>query len=154
MSVEDHASSISKRHQRLHPRSFTLYTRIHTLLYRLTGGVLGGKFGKNTFLLLTTIGRKSGKRRTTPLIYLAQKERFLLVASNRGVGTLPNWWLNVRATTRAQVQVGPKSFQVTARQASQEERQQLWPLLVANYPDYERYQQQTAYPLPIIILQP
>lgn len=134
-------------------RIFAFYTRAHTFFYRLTGGIIGGRVGKSKVLLLTTTGRKSGRQYTTPLFYLADKDQFVLVASNRGTGKLPNWWLNMRDTLAAQIQVGRRVLQVTARQAQPEERQQLWPQLVANYPDYDTYQQHTSYDIPVVILQ-
>ena len=122
-------------------------------LYRLTGGMIGGRVGKSPVLLLTTIGRKSGKEYTTPLFYLAEGNRFALVASNRGTGKLPNWWLNMRDTLTAHIQVGSRKLAVTAKQAEPEERQRLWPRLVAQYADYENYQKQTPYDIPVVILQ-
>jgi F420H(2)-dependent quinone reductase len=123
-------------------------------LYRLTGGAIGGRMQGMSALLLTTTGRKSGKRYTTPVLYRPENNHFLVVASNGGNGKLPNWWLNARSGTPIDIQIGRTRQQVSAQQVSAEERQRLWPLLVAAYPTYEKYQQHTAYPIPVVILSP
>ena len=105
-------------------------------------------------LLLTTTGRKSGKRYTTPVLYRAENNHFLVVASNGGSGRLPNWWLNARHGSPIDIQIGRTRQQVRAKEMSAEERQRLWSLLIAAYPTYEKYQQRTAYPIPVIILSP
>ncbi len=105
-------------------------------------------------LLLTTTGRKSGKQYTTPVLYRPENDHFLVVASNGGSGKLPNWWLNMRTGTPVHIEIGRTHQRVRARQADGEERQRFWPLLVADYPGYEKYQQRTAYPIPVVILSP
>ena len=86
-------------------------------LYRLTNGTVGGKLGGRPILLLTTIGRKSGKERVTPLLYLPEGDHFIVIASNWGEANHPMWWLNLQANPRAKIQIGPKIIPVTARQA-------------------------------------
>jgi deazaflavin-dependent oxidoreductase (nitroreductase family) len=151
MSIE---KPIQSKNNTIGNRLFTFYTRAHVFLYRLTGGMIGGRVGKSAVLLLMTVGRKSGKEYTTPLFYLADGNRFVLVASNRGTGKLPNWWLNMRDTSVAHIQVGRRKLAVTAKQAEPEERQRLWSQLVAQYADYDNYQKQTPYDIPVIILRP
>lgn len=128
-------------------------TNIHTSVYRWTGGSIGGHMGKSPVLLLTTIGRKSGVARTTPLIYLADGTRIILVASNGGAQKHPLWWRNLLANPRAEVEVGRQHLHMTARQATPEERTQLWPRLVATYGPYEDYQKRTTREIPIVILE-
>ena len=105
-------------------------------------------------LLLTTTGRKTGKQRTTPLLYLKDGDRLVLVASNGGAPKHPTWWLNLQARPEAEVQIGSKKIRVTARQADQEERNQLWSKVVAMYPDYANYQKRAEREIPVVILQP
>lgn len=105
-------------------------------------------------LLLTTIGRKSGKRYTTPLVYLADGDDYVIVASNGGQARLPNWWLNLRQNNQAHIELGKKELRVSARQASPEERQRLWPRVIAYHAGHEQYQERTPYLLPLIILHP
>ena len=128
-------------------------TRIHTSLYLWTRGAIGGRMGTSPILLLTTIGRKSGVLRTTPLFYLADGTRFALVASNGGAEQHPLWWRNLLADPRAGVQVGRQNINMMARQATPEERAQLWPRLVAVYAPYADYQKRTSREIPVVILE-
>ncbi len=129
-------------------------TALHTSVYHLTGGKIGGRMVGSPVLLLTTIGRKSGLVRTVPLLYLPDGDRFALVASNGGTAKHPQWWLNLQANPKAQIQVGPRSMTVTATRAEGEERSRLWSKLVEMYPDYANYQKRTPRGIPVVILQP
>lgn len=155
MSVEHHPSKIQARNNAGvsgYVKRFT--NRLVILLYRLTGGAIGGRLQNMSVLLLTSTGRKSGKQYTTPVLYRPANDHFLVVASNGGSGKLPNWWLNVRSGTPVHIEIGRTRQRVRARQADGEERQRFWPLLVADYPGYEKYQERTAYPIPVVILSP
>lgn len=123
-------------------------------LYRLTGGAVGGKMGGRPILLLTTIGRKSGKERVTPLLYLPEGDHFIVIASNWGEANNPMWWLNLQANPRAKIQIGRKTIAVTARQASLEERQRLWPVITSKYSNYADYEKHITREIPVAILTP
>lgn len=124
----------------------------HTLIYRATGGLVGGRILNSPVLLLTTTGRKTGKRRTVPLLYLAERDAVVLVASNGGAVRHPTWWLNLQSNPEAEIQINGTRRRVRARQASPEEKQQLWPLLTAMYPGYQKYQEITDRDIPVVIL--
>ena len=109
--------------------------------------------GKSPVLLLTTIGRKSGLPRTTPLMYLADGARIILVASNGGAEKHPLWWRNLLANPHAEVQIGREQVRMTARQATPEEHAQLWPRLVAMYGPYADYQKRTSREIPVVVLE-
>ncbi len=128
--------------------------RIHRALYRLTAGALGSKLAGKPMLLLTTIGRKTGKSRTTPLQYLEDGENLVIVASNGGNPRHPAWWFNLERNPEAEAQVGKVTRRVRAETASEEERSRLWPLLVETYPGYEEYQKGTERTIPVVILRP
>ncbi len=130
------------------------FTELHIKLYRLTGGVLGRKFGKYVFLLLTAVGRKSGKERVTPLFYQAEGGRFLVIASNWGGEKDPLWWLNLQANPRAHIQIGRRTIAVTATRADPEEHKRLWPEIAARYSRFARYQAGITREIPIVILTP
>jgi F420H(2)-dependent quinone reductase len=103
---------------------------LHATLYRLTNGRIGGRFiAGSPILLLTTNGRKSGKRRTRPLAYVRDGERYVLCASNGGSPQHPGWYHNLAATGRAEIQVGAEQLAVSARTADPAERSQLFPAL-------------------------
>jgi deazaflavin-dependent oxidoreductase (nitroreductase family) len=122
-------------------------------LYRLSGGGIAGTFRGVPVLLLTTTGRKTGKKRTKPLLYLLDNDQVVLVASHGGAPTDPIWWRNLQRNPHAEVQIKRTILQVEAREATSEERERLWPKLVALYPDYENYQKRTTRTIPIVILQ-
>lgn len=122
--------------------------------YRRTGGRIGGRFGGAPVLLLDHVGRRSGARRTTPLLYLDDGGDLVLVGSRGGSKAPPAWWLNLEAQPRTVVQVGPHRRQVVARTASGEEKARLWPRLVDLYPDYQTYQNRTDRDIPVIVLEP
>lgn len=128
-------------------------TNLHKFLYRLSGGTIGGRMFGVPVLLLTTIGRKTGKQRTTPLMYLTDNDRVVLVASNGGAVRHPLWWQNLLANPRAEVEIGRTRQRMTARIATPEERTTLWPRLVALYPSYADYQKRTPREIPVVILQ-
>ncbi len=130
------------------------FTGAHTFVYRLSGGKVGGRFGKSPVLLLTTTGRKTGKQRTIPLLYLKDGDNLILVASNGGSPAHPVWWLNLQAKPEAVVEVGKKKLPMRARQADAEEHKRLWPLVVAMYADYAKYQKKTTREIPVVILYP
>ncbi|GHO93147.1 hypothetical protein KSF_031950 [Reticulibacter mediterranei] len=126
----------------------------HVALYRLSGGIIAGRAQHMPILLLTTLGRKSGKLHTTALVYMPDGDNFVVVASNGGQARLPNWWLNMRKNKQASIEVGRKRLKVSIQEATLEERQRLWPRVIAYHAGHEAYQERTPYPLPLVILHP
>lgn len=131
------------------------FSALNVLVYRWSGGRLMGRFpGGAPVCLLTTYGRKSGRKRTVPLLYLADGANIVLVASQGGAPTHPAWYLNLEARSGAEVEIGRRRFPVTGRRASSEEKAMLWPRLVAIYPPYADYQARTERDIPVVILTP
>lgn len=126
---------------------------IHAALYRATGGRVGGTMMKVPILLLTTRGRKSGKERTTPLMYGRDGDNLVLIASVGGAPRNPAWYWNVRAQ-EAEVELGRERRRVRARDAEGEERDRLWAQMVGLYPGYADYQQKTTRRIPVVVLEP
>jgi F420H(2)-dependent quinone reductase len=133
----------------------------HTWLYRRTGGRLGRKWHVGSALrrgvpvcLLTTTGRKSGLPRTVPLLHMADGEDAVLVASQGGLPTNPQWYYNVLAEPAVTVQIGRRTRAMRARVADAGERAVLWPRLVRLYADYENYQSWTDREIPVVICEP
>ena len=132
-----------------------LMSRLNTWAYRATGGRVGGKFRSGApVMLLTTIGRKSGRRLTIPLLYLRDEGRILTVASKGGMDHHPLWYRNLVANPAVDVQIGTETSAMQAHTASDAEKSALWPKLVAMYPDYETYQARTARNIPVVVLTP
>jgi deazaflavin-dependent oxidoreductase (nitroreductase family) len=128
--------------------------RLHTRLYRATGGRIGHNAGQITNLLLTTLGRKSGELRTVPLAYLEDGDSYVVVASNGGADRHPAWWLNLRKQPDATVEIGKRKLPVRAALATAAERDRLWPKLTEVNPFYSRYEQITDRQIPVVILRP
>jgi deazaflavin-dependent oxidoreductase (nitroreductase family) len=119
----------------------------------VSGGRLAGRIaGGAPVLLLTTTGRKSGKQRTTPLLYLDDAGRYVVIASVGGAPKHPAWYLNLLTNPAATVEVGKRKLAVTAATASPEERARLWPLAVQMYAGYAGYQAKTTREIPVVIL--
>jgi deazaflavin-dependent oxidoreductase (nitroreductase family) len=136
-------------------RVFNEMTRVHTLAYRLTRGVVGGRIpGGAPMLLLDHVGAKSARKRTNPLVYLRDDPNFVIVASKGGSHRHPAWFHNLRAHPETTVQVGSRRLPVTARVATPAERSRLWPEVVGTYGGYEGYQRRTEREIPLVILEP
>ncbi len=130
-------------------------SRIHVTLFRLTGGRVGSRIGNNLpVLLLTTTGRKTGKRRTTPLLYVEDGGRYVIVASVGGAPKHPAWYLNLRADPSATIEVGSRTLAVRAETAEADERDRLWQALTRMYPTYDAYQARTTRTIPVVALTP
>jgi len=127
-------------------------------LYRATGGRLGGKWRVGSAFpwgipvcLLTTTGRKSGQPRISPLLFLEDGDRVVLVASQGGLPKNPMWYLNIRADPDVTIQIKSRIRKMRARVATDEERAELWPRLVAMYADFDNYQSWTERQIPVVI---
>jgi deazaflavin-dependent oxidoreductase (nitroreductase family) len=127
---------------------------VHSRVYRLTGGRVGGRIGRLPVLLLTTTGRKSGEPRTQPLGYMHAGDGYAVIASKGGAAQHPFWYLNLRANPLAEVTVGRATRRVRARDAQGEERERLWRALADLYPGYDRYAQKTSRQIPVVVLEP
>jgi deazaflavin-dependent oxidoreductase (nitroreductase family) len=126
----------------------------HVKRYRETDGEEGHIWQKgSTVALLTTTGRKSGEERTTPLIYGQSNGHHMVVASKGGSDAPPAWYLNLQEDPEAELQVKADKFKVRARDATPEEKPELWKQMTAQWPDYDEYQKQTDREIPVVILE-
>jgi deazaflavin-dependent oxidoreductase (nitroreductase family) len=127
----------------------------HTALYRASRGLIGHRVpGFAPMLLLDQVGVKSGRRRTSPLVYGRDGENLILVASKGGHPKNPAWFGNLIAHPDTTVQVGSRRIEVRARVATPAERERLWALMVGVYGGYEGYQQRTEREIPLVVLEP
>jgi deazaflavin-dependent oxidoreductase (nitroreductase family) len=141
--------------RRLLVRSATRYLgALHRVLYRVSGGRIGGRLWDLPVVLLTTTGRKSGKQRTVPLCSLRDGDDVVVIASYGGLDQPPAWWLNLEANPHAELLTGRTRRTVTARNAAPDERARLWAEVTARAPGYLAYERRTTREIPVVILQP
>jgi F420H(2)-dependent quinone reductase len=141
--------------RRLLVRSATRYLgALHRLLYRVSGGRVGGRVWDLPVVLLTTTGRRSGKRRTVPLCSFRDGDDVVVIASYGGLDQPPAWWLNLEANPHAELLDGRTRRLVTARNAGPGERERLWAEVTSRAPGYLEYERRTTREIPVVILQP
>lgn len=140
--------------ERARRRVIRALCRLHVMILRVGRGRVLGRIAGMPVLLLTTTGRRSGKRRTVPLTYLRDGEDLAIVASFGGSDQAPSWLLNLQHDSSASVQLDRVTVAVTARTADAGEQARLWPTVVGTYPGYARYQARTHRPIPIVLLTP
>jgi deazaflavin-dependent oxidoreductase (nitroreductase family) len=136
-----------------HSFSPDLFGPAHVRAYRETDGERGYHWRGTTILLLTTIGHSSGLERTTPLIFRADGDRWVIVASKGGSPDHPRWYKNLLANPEATIQVKHEVIPVRARTAGGAERERLWELMSEDWPDYRDYQKRTEREIPVVVLE-
>jgi deazaflavin-dependent oxidoreductase (nitroreductase family) len=130
-------------------------SKLNTWMYRRNNGEgLGGTFQNIPVALLTTTGRKSGEPRVSPLYYHRDGDTVVVAASKGGSDKHPMWYLNLKADPKVKVQIKSEVLELTARDATEEERQKYWPRLVEMYPTYEDYQSWTDRVIPLVVCEP
>ena len=154
MTVDDSKTLRGREFSPLANKVFRLVSAGHTAVYRATGGKLGARMGGSPVLLLETTGRKSGKKHTTPLLYLPDGRNMVIAASKGGANKHPAWWLNLRENPTTVAQVGDRTVEVRAEETSGDDRERLWRGLVAMYPGYANYQRLTNREIPVVRLRP
>jgi deazaflavin-dependent oxidoreductase (nitroreductase family) len=131
----------------------TLFGKEHVERYRETQGEVGHDWQGTQTLLLTTRGRRSGEPRELPLIYGRNGDDYLVVASKGGADEPPAWYVNLQAEPSVEVQVLGERFPARARTATPEEKRELWPIMTAEWPAYDEYQQKTSREIPVVVLE-
>jgi proline iminopeptidase len=132
----------------------SLFGEDHVRRYRETGGAVGHMWREgSTILLLTTTGRKTGEKRTTPLIYAQDESRYVIVASKGGAPEHPGWYQNLVKTPEVEVQVKSDVFRARARTVSGAERERLWQTANRVWPHYDEYANRTPRQIPVVVLE-
>jgi F420H(2)-dependent quinone reductase len=144
----------SRMSQRIGARGLRWVGKFNIPLYRLSGGRIGGKINQAPVLLLTTTGRKSGQKRTAPVVYLADGEDVVVIGSNAGHNRTPAWSLNLKANPEAEVEVGRERRTVRARVAEGEERAELWRKHNEQYSGFDEYEARTDRDIALFVLEP
>lgn len=121
--------------------------------FRANEGVVGGPFEGASMLLLTTVGRRSGQPRTTPLVYsTTEDDGMVVVASNGGADSDPLWFRNLQAHPHATVEAGAHCFTVLATIVEGEDRARLFAHHAELMPGFKDYQDATDRELPVVVL--
>jgi deazaflavin-dependent oxidoreductase (nitroreductase family) len=130
------------------------FMAFHVLLIRISRGYLGTRFAGLTFLLLHTIGRRSGRHFVTPISYFSVDGHYFLVGSNWGRQHNAGWYYNLLARPRTTIEVRGREIPVEAVPAYGREYDDLWNLAVQRYPGYQGYKETTRRHIPIVVLRP
>lgn len=132
------------------------WVRDQVELYESSGGTQGTTLGDTGLpvVIVTNRGASSGKVRKTPVMRVEHDGRYAMVASKGGAPEHPQWYHNVRAYPRVELQDGPRRQEMIAREVTGEERAQWWKLAVAAFPPYAEYQEKTAREIPVFVLEP
>jgi deazaflavin-dependent oxidoreductase (nitroreductase family) len=120
--------------------------------FRAHRGKSGGPMEGRPLLLLTTTGAKSGQLRTTPVMYIPDGDRLLVIASNAGAATHPDWYRNLVAHPEVTVEVGNETYKAIAMVTEGSERQRLWTRVVELYPFFADHEAKTTRQIPVIVL--
>jgi deazaflavin-dependent oxidoreductase (nitroreductase family) len=121
--------------------------------FRANAGRVGGSFEGAPLLLLHSTGAKSGRERVNPMMYRKVGDAWAVFASKGGADTNPDWYHNLLANPRAQIEVGTDCFDVTARTATDDEREPIWSAQKADYSGFAGYEQRTSRQIPVVILE-
>lgn len=130
-----------------------LFGQEHVRRYRETDGEVGYLWRGVPTLILTTTGRRSGRQRSTPLIFAEDGDAYVIVASKGGAPRHPAWYLNLVDHPKVEVQVKGDRFEALARTAGPGERERLWRLMAGIWPDYDVYQERTTRQIPVVVLE-
>lgn len=133
---------------------FSIFVPFHTWLLRTFKGKVLGTMGPAPVLLLAVPGRKTGKLRTSPLLYVKDGGRYIIIASKAGSPENPDWYENLMANAGGTVQIGESSEQVTPEIVTGPDRDRLWAEMLKIYPTYDDYKQKTTREIPVVALTP
>jgi deazaflavin-dependent oxidoreductase (nitroreductase family) len=122
--------------------------------FRANGGTAGGMFEGKPLLLLHNVGAKSGTSFVTPLVYLADGDNWVIFASKGGAPNNPGWYHNLKAQPAVAIEIGDDTVDVTAEEATGDERERLYSIQEEQQPQFAEYAQKTDRKIPVIVLKP
>jgi deazaflavin-dependent oxidoreductase (nitroreductase family) len=136
------------------PPDVSLVGAEHVRRYQETDGAVGHEWNGVPTLVLTTTGRRSGEPRDSAMIYGQDGSAYVVIASQAGLPTHPNWYHNLTSDPSVRIQVGPDRMDATARTATGAERERLWKLMTGIWPNFDVYQTRTDRVIPVVVLEP
>jgi deazaflavin-dependent oxidoreductase (nitroreductase family) len=120
--------------------------------FRANGGKVGGQFAGAPMILVHHVGAKSGVERVSPMVYFTDGDRMLIVASAAGSPKNPDWYHNLKARPKVDVEVGTETFPVVVEELQADERAQKWAQITAAMPGFAEYQEKTSRVIPVLAL--
>jgi F420H(2)-dependent quinone reductase len=142
------------RNSKFLARLMRYFARAHIWFYQRTNGRLGARLLWFPAALLTTTGRKTGEERITPTLYVRDGDHVVLPASFGGRDQDPQWYRNIKANPKVHMQIRGEHLDLTARDATDEERDRYWPQLTRIYPPYTRYREAADRVIPLVVCEP
>jgi deazaflavin-dependent oxidoreductase (nitroreductase family) len=130
------------------------FMTINAFLIRISKGRVGSKLGKQTVLILHTVGRKSGLARSIPIAYFFHEGKYLIVESNWGKDNHADWYFNLRSNPQSSIEVNGRTIKVNATFAEGDEYVRLWDYVTKKHPPYLDYQKMTKRKIPIAVFEP
>lgn len=116
-----------------------------------SGGEIRGMH-RDRLLLLTTIGARTGERRTTPMLFVRDGDRVVVIASNAGAEADPHWYHNLIMNPLVKVEVGQEVYDATATPLKGDERERVWSRLKAAFPFFSEYEARLERTIPVVAL--
>jgi len=120
--------------------------------FRRNHGKVGGYFEGAPLLLLHTVGRRSGKPRVNPMMYLKDDGRYVVFASKGGADTHPDWYYNLMAHPDIQIEVGDETIDVHAEEVTGPDHDAIYGRQASLYPRFADYQRKTKRIIPVVAL--
>jgi deazaflavin-dependent oxidoreductase (nitroreductase family) len=134
------------------PADMSDYNRRIIEEFRASAGRVGGRWEGRDLLLLTTTGRKSGNKYTTPMVYTRDGDRLLVYASDSGAPTHPDWYLNLVADPEVVVEIGSERYEARATPLEGGERDREYAAQIGRVPAFGEYQENTTRGIPVVAL--
>lgn len=122
--------------------------------FRANGGKVGGPFEGAPLLLLHSTGARSGEPRLHPVMYLEDGDRYVIFASKAGAPTHPAWYHNLKANPETTIEVGTETIEVTASEATGDERDELFDRQAGIFSAFGEYAEKTSRTIPVMLLTP
>ena len=120
--------------------------------FRANGGKVGGQFAGAPMILVHHVGARSGVERVSPMVYFTDGDRMLIVASAAGSPKNPDWYHNLKARPKVDVEVGTETFPVVVEELQADERAQKWAQITAAMPGFAEYQEKTSRVIQVLAL--
>lgn len=123
---------------------FQLFVKLHTGVYRATAGKLGGSIAGGKILLLTTVGNKTGKSRTIPLMYFEDDGKRYIIASAGGAPGHPAWYKNLKANPEVTIEIGAQKLKARAVTVDSAERGPVFEKVKRQMPQFAGYEKKAV----------